>query len=93
MWVLDHLEDVESDLSVFHRVDNFRSLPSVRFYALASRLVHYDGAVRHVLTSVVERQRADASAPQLRALPDISEFVGVSGPNSRGEPWIEYRGA
>jgi hypothetical protein len=45
-WVLDHLDDVASDMSVFHRVDDPWSMPAPRFFTLASRLHVYDGAVR-----------------------------------------------
>jgi hypothetical protein len=89
MWVLDYLEDVESDLSVFHRVDDFTALSSVRFYSLTSRLPHYDGAVRHVLTAATaeERQR-----PALRAVPDISPSTLEAISDHPGFPGIEYAG-
>lgn len=45
-WVLDHMDDVASDMSVFHRVDDPWSMPAPRFFSLASRLPVYGGAVR-----------------------------------------------
>jgi hypothetical protein len=44
--VLSHLEDLESDFSVFHRVDDMYAVPTRRFLAWAGRLVNYDGALR-----------------------------------------------
>ncbi len=46
MWVLTHLDDVESDFSAVHRVGDIHMLTSERFFRLAERLVHYQGAVR-----------------------------------------------
>jgi hypothetical protein len=46
IWVLDHLDDIESDLSVFHRIDNMYDMPPVRFFRFALRLVAYNGIVR-----------------------------------------------
>lgn len=47
-WVLHYLEDVESDLSVFHRIEpeDIDSLDASRFFSLALRLMHYQGALR-----------------------------------------------
>lgn len=47
-WVLHYLEDVESDLSVFHRIEpeDVDSLDAHRFFSLALRLMHYQGALR-----------------------------------------------
>jgi hypothetical protein len=46
LWVLDHLADIESDLSAIHRVDNMWSMPATRFLRLAERLVAYPGVMR-----------------------------------------------
>jgi hypothetical protein len=74
---------------VFHRVDDFRVLGSVRFYSLAARLPHYDGAVRHVLTAVVERE---PQRPALHAVPDISGSALAAMTDTPGFPGIEYAG-
>jgi len=44
--VLFALDDVESDLSRFHRIDDMYAVPSVRFFRFANRLIYYEGAVR-----------------------------------------------
>lgn len=58
MWMVDHLDDLESDFSVFHRVDDMYSMPARRFVSLANRLPAYQG----VMTIRAEEQ-ADRSAP------------------------------
>lgn len=45
MWVLDHLEDLESDFAVFHRVDDPLALPGPEFFRKALRLSAYDGVM------------------------------------------------
>jgi hypothetical protein len=62
-WVPDLLDDVASDLSVFHRVDDWTRLSSERFFVLARRLVHYPGAVRFELTRLAERTAPPVSTP------------------------------
>jgi hypothetical protein len=46
MWVPGCLDDIESDMSVFHRVDDIYSMPGPRFFRLAARLSAYEGAMR-----------------------------------------------
>lgn len=46
MWVLDYLNDLESDLSAFHRVDDMFELDGPRFFRLAVRCSAYDGVMR-----------------------------------------------
>jgi len=45
-WVLKHLDDVESDLSAFHRIDNMWEMEAGRFFRFAFRLPAYQGAMR-----------------------------------------------
>ena len=45
LWVLDYLDDLESDFSVFHRVLDIYSLPSRKFFAFAVRISAYDGVM------------------------------------------------
>jgi hypothetical protein len=53
-----YLDDIESDLSALHRIepDDVDSLSAHRFFQLAMRLMHYQGAVRGQMES--ERERA-----------------------------------
>jgi len=45
MWVLDHLDDLESDFSAIHGIENMYDLPSRKFLAMAERLAAYDGVM------------------------------------------------
>lgn len=58
--MLGYLDDLESDFSVFHRVDDLYAVPSRRFLAWADRLVHYAGALRAT---------AEASGPEAGSQP------------------------
>jgi len=44
--VLDKLDDIASDLSAFHRIDDYRDMDSARFFMLALRLPAYRGVCR-----------------------------------------------
>jgi hypothetical protein len=46
MWILDYRAEIESDFSVFHRVDNIDELSSSLFFDRAEMLPNYQGAVR-----------------------------------------------
>lgn len=62
-WVHAHLEDVASDLSVFHRVDDWQALPSAVYFERAARLSAYDGVIRRQLEAEAyeaEKEKADA---------------------------------
>jgi hypothetical protein len=60
MWVVDHLEDLESDLSVFHRIDNLHTLDGPRFFRLALRIFAYDGVMSSRLAALDD---TDTAAP------------------------------
>jgi hypothetical protein len=62
-WVLDYLDDIESDLSAVHRVDDIHTLTSERFFRLANRLVHYQGAVRDMVTARLGAESSGRTAP------------------------------
>lgn len=78
MWILDHLDDIESDLSAVHRVDDMWSLPAGRFARLAERLWHYPGVMR---SWVVQQQAAiEPGVPDVAdadGLVDLAEFGDV----------------
>lgn len=59
-WVLDHLDDLDSDFSVFHRRDDFRTLPAPRMFALAARLPAYGGALAARLRRLTPEPTPDA---------------------------------
>jgi hypothetical protein len=45
-WVPGHILDIESDMSVFHRITDIYSMPGPRFFTLAWRLDCYRGVMR-----------------------------------------------
>jgi hypothetical protein len=55
--VTDHLTDIASDLSAFHRIDDPEEMDFAVFCALAYRLPAYQGA----MASVVAQQRQGSS--------------------------------
>lgn len=64
-----HLDDVQSDFSVLHRIEEIGALPGPRFFAYASRLWTYQGAV----AAAYRRQQA------------TREQRAAAGPVSLGE--------
>jgi hypothetical protein len=66
LWVLDALDDIESDLSRFHRIDDMYAMQGPKFFRLAQRLVFYQGAVAMRATAML---RAGEPAPAATAAP------------------------
>lgn len=58
MW-LKYMEDIRSDFSVFHRVDNIEELSADQFFPRVRRLVAYKGALR--MTAEEEAEKKDKS--------------------------------
>lgn len=61
MWVVDYLDDIESDFSVFHRVDDVWSMSGPRFFKLAWRLPAYQGVMQ--ARAVAESERSPVERP------------------------------
>lgn len=64
MWVVDHLADIESDFSVFHRVDDPLSLAGPEFFRKAYRLPAYPGVLAARVVAQETRSRPDHGAPR-----------------------------
>lgn len=62
---MDHLDDIASDLSAFHRIDDIGALDGPTFWRLAWRLPAYSGVMRAIITA--EQQEATADEPTSRA--------------------------
>lgn len=60
-WVLDYLDDIESDLSAVHRVDDMWQMDGPRFFRLAHRLPAYRGVMR--MRAEAEAERASDGRP------------------------------
>lgn len=58
-----HLEDVKSDLSVFHRIDDIEEIPADSFFPKVRRLISYKGAVRLTAERVAEENK---NKPEIR---------------------------
>lgn len=58
MWTVDHLADIESDFSVFHRVDDPLSLSGPEFFRKAHRLPAYSGVLAARVAAQHERSGA-----------------------------------
>lgn len=61
--MVDHLEDIESDFSVFHRVVDPLALPGPEFFRKAHRLSAYSGVLAARLMAARDRSGAGTSAP------------------------------
>ena len=88
--MLDYLEDVASDLSAFHRVDDWRALDGPRFFSLCHRLAAYAGVMQ---ARVVAEQEAASNGPQRGAsggnVARVPEEVALAGLVADG--WLERR--
>lgn len=71
MWALDNYEDIESDLSAFHRIVDAHLLPADRFISLAQRLIAYKGAVR--MNAEIEAQKDEAPASHAPQRPSADQ--------------------
>lgn len=56
------LDDIESDMSALHRIDDITSLDGPRFFRLAWRLPAYEGAMRARLQAERDEQPRQSAA-------------------------------
>lgn len=71
-WLLRLAEEAASDLSVYHRIDDWESMSARRWCRLVPLLPAYGGAVAVGLRRIAEEERAAteaAAAPVFRAGP------------------------
>lgn len=75
-WFFQHMPDVLSDMSVFHRVEDMDDLTASRFFALMFRLPFYSGAVSFALQQeFTEPASAAPQAPPAESMKDITEVL------------------
>lgn len=77
LWLLDLTDEVASDLSVFHRIDDWESMSARRYCRLAPLLPAYGGAVAAGLRRLVQQEQERAqeqAAPVYRAGPPAAGF-------------------
>ncbi|KPM55731.1 hypothetical protein ACG83_10660 [Frankia sp. R43] len=63
IWVLDHLADIESDLSAIHRIEDMYALSGPRFFRLAWRLAAYRGVMRMRAEELALEHQRHSSSP------------------------------
>lgn len=73
MWVAENLEDVKSDMSVLHRVDDISTLSAASFFPRAERLIAYKGVIRR---RALDQQIREAEA---RNAGRVTPTQGVMG--------------
>lgn len=76
--MVDYVADIESDLSVFHRVDDANALTIARYLALAPRLAAYQGALRARLAT--PESGTSAGTPSVRGVPLAADGAGDTPP-------------
>lgn len=100
MWILIYIDDVESDLSRFHGIEDWAGMPSRNFVKLCERLGAYGGCVTNIFAQV--RPEAAAQMPQGRTAhiapgvtmqDDPKMLVALTqSPSGTMLPGIEYSG-
>jgi hypothetical protein len=68
-----YLPDIESDMSVFHRIEDVRAMPAQRFIDLVLRLPAYRGVMRAVLEAAQLEEESEG-----RSWPSSSSPAGRS---------------
>lgn len=76
IWVLDHLEDIESDLSVFHRIEDPWSMPGPKFFRFALRLPAYAGVMAARVAAEQDRSGTGQSTKDRKEVP-LSQVESV----------------
>jgi hypothetical protein len=85
VFLVEHWDDVVSDMSVFHRVDDVASIPLRRLFLLADRLVAYEGALRNTVLRQAQRAAEPvnpatapaAPAPGAAPVPEVTSLDEV----------------
>lgn len=62
-WVLDYLDDIASDMSVFHRVDDIGEIPGPLFFKRAHRLAAYQGVMQARVNENAQGDQRPAQQP------------------------------
>ena len=62
LWVLECLPEIESDMSVFHRIEDVYTMSAVTFFRRVELLPAYDGALTARLRREQSRTTQDSGA-------------------------------
>lgn len=85
MWVLEHRDDIASDMSVFHRVEveEVEQMPARKYFMLAVRLPAYSGALAARLAAAMP---TPAPAAAIQAAPSVDAPATVDRAGVRTGP-------
>lgn len=76
VWTLEYEDDIASDLSAFHRVDDPMTLDGPRYFSLAARLPAYAGILQaRVVAEEREREKREGG-------PEARSSIGGSSPQA-----------
>lgn len=95
-WTVDHIEDVESDMSAFHRVDDIYTMPAPTFFSRVVRLGAYMGVVQARIAKEQEEDGGTYTAPQSSATapntrPERPAVVSNEVAFAQLDDWVEYK--
>lgn len=62
-----YFEEVESDMSAFHRIDDVYAMPAPRFINLAVRLFAYKGIIRALYEAEQHREQQEQLPASVRS--------------------------
>ena len=80
-WVLDYLDDLESDFSVLHRVDDIYSMPGAKFLRMACRITAYVGVMQARADALMKADETEAEPAQRVTTRDVyAETCPASAP-------------
>lgn len=98
-WTLDYEDDIASDLSAFHRIDDPMTLDGPRYFMLAERLPAYAGVLQARLMAERSRSNDGAHAPQAAAPVASRQGATPAAPQAvpeaamlatLGPSWVEH---
>ena len=88
-WVLDYELDIASDLSAFHRVDDWRTLDGPRYFALANRLGAYTGVMQARIIELRKDEDGDTPTPAKPQTAKVSDDAMLT--QLANEGWLERK--
>ena len=83
MWILECLPEIESDMSVFHRIEDIYTMNAFVFVRRALLLPVYEGAVRGAV-----RRLAEKAAQRDTDTPNVAR---VAQEDDEAALWAAYR--
>ncbi len=84
--MLDHLDDLASDLSAVHGITDMGALPGPVFFKLAHRVAAYPGVMQHLVAGQSQGARVDPPPAAPQPAGDGREMVGGTRAELMAEP-------